>query len=130
MKRASNWLTVGALCGLLSVALGAFGAHGLKGKIEPQLLANWDTAASYLGLHAGAILACGLILLGVREATSIGAAAWAFLIGAALFCGSLFLMALTGERQLGMITPIGGVALLIGWSLLALGAWRLRGAAH
>ncbi|NEX22270.1 DUF423 domain-containing protein [Thiorhodococcus mannitoliphagus] len=126
MKRASNWLLIGALCGLVSVALGAFGAHGLKGQVDPQLLANWQTGASYLGLHAAAILTCGLVLLSAPEARSIRAAAAAFLIGALLFSGSLFVMTLTGLRQLGMITPIGGISLLAGWALLALGAWRLR----
>lgn len=126
MKAASNWLTVGALCGLLTVSLGAFGAHGLKGRVASDLLANWHTAASYLGMHAGAILVCGLVLLRFREAKLIRGAAWAFLIGVALFSGSLFVMTLTGIRQLGMITPVGGVSLLVGWTLLALGTWRLR----
>ncbi|NEV61541.1 DUF423 domain-containing protein [Thiorhodococcus minor] len=126
MKQASNWLLIGALCGFLSVALGAFGAHGLKDRIDPQLLANWDTAASYLGLHAVAILISGLVLLSAPEARWVRGAAAAFLVGVTLFSGSLFVMALTGVRALGMITPIGGVSLLLGWVLLALGAWRLR----
>ena len=128
-NRARLWLTLGALCGLLTVALGAFGAHGLKGRIAPELLANWGTAADYLGLHALAILACGLFLLQRPTARLVQAAALALLVGVALFSGSLFLMALTGARWLGMITPFGGVSLLLGWALLALGGWRAAGQA-
>ena len=125
MQRIAVWISVGAIGGLLSVALGAFGAHGLKGRIDVGLLANWQTAADYLGLHSIAILACGLVLLQRPEASLVNLAAWALLIGVCLFSGSLFAMTLTGIRQLGMITPIGGTALILGWALLAIGAARL-----
>jgi uncharacterized membrane protein YgdD (TMEM256/DUF423 family) len=125
MNRAAIWLTVGAMGGLLTVSLGAFGAHGLKGRVDAGLLTNWQTAADYLGLHAMAILACGLVLLQRPDAGFVSVAAWAFLIGVCLFSGSLFAMTLTGMRQLGMITPVGGVSLIVGWALLALGAARL-----
>jgi uncharacterized membrane protein YgdD (TMEM256/DUF423 family) len=125
MSPASFWMTLGAVGGLLTVALGAFGAHGLKGRVDPALLANWQTAADYLGLHALAILACGLTLLHRPEAVLVNWAGWAFLIGVCLFSGSLFVMTLTGLRQLGMITPIGGVLLILAWALLAVGAARL-----
>lgn len=125
MSPASLWMTLGAVGGLLTVALGAFGAHGLKGRVDPALLANWQTAADYLGLHALAILACGLTLLHRPEAGLVNWAGWAFLVGVCLFSGSLFAMTLTGLRQLGMITPIGGVLLIIAWALLAVGAARL-----
>ncbi len=125
MTHARLWMTLGALCGLLTVLFGAFGAHGIEGRIEADLLANWQTGAHYLGLHAAAILVCGLILLHVPRSRLVSGAAWAFLIGVCLFSGSLFLMTLTGVRQLGMITPIGGVSLILGWALLAVGAARL-----
>ena len=125
MPPASLWMTLGAVGGLLTVALGAFGAHGLKGRVDPALLANWNTAADYLGLHALAILACGLTLLHRPEAGLVNWAGWAFLVGVCLFSGSLFAMTLTGLRQLGMITPIGGVLLILAWALLAVGAARL-----
>jgi len=121
------WMTLGAAGGLLTVALGAFGAHGLKGRVDPALLANWNTAADYLGLHALALLACGLTLLHRPEAGLVNWAGWAFLIGICLFSGSLFAMTLTGLRQLGLITPIGGVMLILAWALLAVGAARLAG---
>jgi uncharacterized membrane protein YgdD (TMEM256/DUF423 family) len=124
VNHAQLWLTIGAINGGLTVALGAFGAHGLKGRVAPELLANWLTATNYLGLHALVLLICGVILLHLPEARLVNAAGWAFLIGSILFSGSLYVMTLTGIRPLGMITPIGGVALIIGWSLLALGVWR------
>ncbi|EXJ16021.1 DUF423 domain-containing protein [Imhoffiella purpurea] len=124
MRAARQWLTVGAVCGFVTVALGAFGAHGLKGRIATDLLANWGTAAAYLGMHGAAILTCGLLLLQRPKTPLVNLAAWCFLIGIALFSGSLFLMALTGERMLGILTPFGGIALLAGWVLLAQGAWR------
>ena len=127
MPPASLWMTLGAVGGLLTVALGAFGAHGLKGRVDPALLANWNTAADYLGLHALAILACGLTLLHRPEAGLVNWAGWAFVIGVCLFSGSLFAMTLTGLRQLGLITPIGGVILILAWALLAVGAARLAG---
>ncbi|MGQ9659517.1 MAG: DUF423 domain-containing protein [Thermochromatium sp.] len=125
MSPASLWMTFGAVSGLLTVALGAFGAHGLKGRVDPALLANWQTAADYLGLHALAILACGLTLLHRPEAQVMHWAALAFAVGLCLFSGSLFAMTLTGLRQVGMITPIGGVMLILAWALLAVGAVRL-----
>lgn len=123
-NQARRWLTLGAVGGFLTVALGAFGAHGLKGHVAPELLANWGTGADYLGLHTLAILVCGLFLLQRPAARFVNAAAWAFLIGSVLFGGSLFLMALGGARWLGAITPLGGLSLLAGWALLAVGAWR------
>ncbi len=125
MRRARLWLMLGAAGGLLAVSLGAFGAHGLQDRIPADLLANWVTGADYLALHSVAILVCGLLLLQRPEAGLVHVAAWAFLVGALLFSGSLFLMALSGERLLGMVTPFGGVSLLLGWLLLALGAVRL-----
>lgn len=125
MNRSKFWLTTGALCGFFTVALGAFGAHGLRGLVSADLLANWSTATDYLGLHALAILACGLWLLQRPEDHWVHRAAFALLPGILLFSGSLYAMVLTGQRALGMVTPIGGLLLLVGWALLVYGAWRL-----
>ncbi|MBK1640354.1 hypothetical protein CKO12_00335 [Chromatium okenii] len=130
MNHAQLWLTTGAVSGGLAVALGAFGAHGLKARVPPDLLANWLTATQYLGLHAVVLLICGVILLHLPTARLVNAAGWAFLLGNLIFSGSLFVLTLTGIRQLGMITPIGGVALILGWILLALGVWRSSAALH
>lgn len=121
---ARIWLTLGAVFGLLSVTLGAFGAHGLRGRVADDLLSTWGTGADYLGMHALALLACGLLALHLPGSRLIGAAAWCFAVGSLLFSGSLFALVLSGVRGLGAITPFGGTLLIAGWALLALGAWR------
>jgi len=114
-------LTLGAASGFLTVALGAFGAHGLKGRISADLLTIFHTGVDYQGLHALALLACGLWAL-QRPTRSLNVAAWAFALGSLVFSGSLYLLALTGERWLGAITPIGGLAFLFGWAALLVAA--------
>lgn len=119
----SRWaMTLGALLAGVAVALGAFGAHALRARLEPRDLEIFETAVRYQMYHALALLAVGWLIS--REAPGAGAAAWSFLIGMALFSGSLYLMVATGQRWLGAVTPLGGVAFLIGWLLLARAAWR------
>lgn len=117
------WACVAAINGFLAVAAGAFGAHGLKSRIGAEALAIFETAARYHMYHALALLAVAAAADRWRSGASSG---WAFLIGIAIFCGSLYAMALGDMRLrwLGAITPIGGLSLLIGWALLALAAWR------
>jgi uncharacterized membrane protein YgdD (TMEM256/DUF423 family) len=121
------WLLLGALNGFLSVAAGAFGAHALKARLGPDLLAVFETGARYHMYHALALLAVGL-LAAVRPAGVpaglLNGAGWAFLVGILLFSGSLYALALTGVRGLGAITPLGGLGFLAGWVLLALAALR------
>ena len=88
------------------------------------MLVTWGTGADYLGMHALALLACGLIATHLPESRLIWAAGWCFVIGTILFSGSLFALVLTGVRGLGAITPFGGTLLIAGWALLALSAWR------
>ena len=114
-------LLVGALAGFLAVALGAFVAHALRARLSPEMLAVFETGVRYQMYHALAILLVGLIL-GRFDGWMIRAAAWAFTAGIVLFSGSLYLLALTGATILGAITPIGGLAFLIGWGLLAVAA--------
>lgn len=117
------FVVLGALSAFVAVAAGAFGAHALKARLPPELLAVFDTAARYQLAHA-------LALLGVAWAcqrwpgASVRWAGWCFAIGTVLFSGSLYLLALTGVRGLGAVTPFGGVAFLLGWLLLAWSAWR------
>jgi uncharacterized membrane protein YgdD (TMEM256/DUF423 family) len=114
-----NWIVVGATWGFLGVALGAFGAHGLKGRVDEQALGWWATAAQYHLVHALALVATGLL----RAQSGRGdAAGWAFLAGSLVFSGSLYVMALGGPRWLGAVTPLGGLGMLAGWALLALAA--------
>ena len=118
-------LILGALLAFAAVALGAFGAHALKARLGPDMAGVWQTAVQYHGWHALALLAAGLVLLQRPGATAVAIAAWLFVAGVVLFSGSLYLLALTGTRALGAVTPIGGVALLAGWAAFAWGAWRL-----
>jgi uncharacterized membrane protein YgdD (TMEM256/DUF423 family) len=116
--------------GLLAVALGAFGAHGLKARMAQladgaQRLGWWETAAHYQLAHALAIGLCAqLIARGTGRASEL--AVWSFSAGIALFSGSLYAMTLTGMRGLGAVTPIGGLLLLAGWTALIVAAWSLR----
>jgi uncharacterized membrane protein YgdD (TMEM256/DUF423 family) len=114
--------------GFLAVALGAFGAHGLKTRLADlpdvaRRLAWWDTASHYHLVHA---LALGLLALACDRVPEqwLKRAGIAMLIGILLFSGSLYAMTLTGVTALGAVTPFGGLALLVGWVLLGLGAWR------
>ncbi len=117
-------LTMGALLAMVSVALGAFGAHALKGRLEADMAAVWQTAVQYHGWHALALLAAGLLLLHRPDAGAVAIAAWLFAAGIVLFSGSLYMLALTGTRGLGAVTPLGGLAFLAGWAAFAWGAWR------
>ena len=117
------WLLLAAINGFLAVAAGAFGAHGLQGKLDAAALQVFETAARYHMYHA---LAMGLAAVLARPPRLAGAATAAalFLVGIVLFSGSLYVLALTGQRWLGMITPVGGVAFLAGWAMLAYAALR------
>ena len=119
------FLTLGALSALVSVAAGAFGAHALRAQLSSDLLDTFETAARYQMYHALALLAVGLWLTRSSEGSGwASAAGWLFVAGTVLFSGSLYLLALSGVRWLGAITPLGGVAFLLGWAALAYGASR------
>ena len=107
-----------------AVGLGAFGAHALKAKLAADAMAVYQTAVQYHFWHALGLLAVGILLLHKPESGALVAAAWLLAAGIVLFSGSLYLLALTGLRGLGAVTPIGGVALLAAWASLAWAAWR------
>ncbi len=111
------FMLVGVINGFIAVALGAFGAHGLEGKLTEKALNAWGKAVQYQMFHTGAILVTAL-LLAKYEVTSLSMAGWLFLIGIILFSGSLYIYATTSIKTFAMITPLGGVAFLIGWILL------------
>ncbi|HKM56870.1 MAG TPA: DUF423 domain-containing protein [Isosphaeraceae bacterium] len=118
-----TWLQVGAVWGFLAVTTGAFGAHGLKDRLaELDQTANFHTAAQYHMYCALALLVVGLLAQSGRSHPAVNVAGWAFLIGSVIFSGSLYLLAVTGLRWLGGITPIGGAAILVGWAALAVAA--------
>ena len=120
-----RWFAIGAWLGGLGVALGAFGAHGLKGKLSVEMLAVWETASRYQLMHALALLATASACER-WPGTLSNSAGWLFLTGIAVFSGSLYALALTGVRAIGAITPIGGFCLIAGWACLALSAMRSR----
>ena len=119
------FVILGAVFGALSVAAGAFGAHALRGQLEPRMLEVFETAARYQMYHALALFAAAW-LYQQTQAPAAQLAGWAFVAGILLFSGSLYAMSFTGFRGLGAITPIGGVAFMVGWAALAVAALKLR----
>jgi uncharacterized membrane protein YgdD (TMEM256/DUF423 family) len=120
-----RWFVIGAIAGASGVVLGAFGAHGLKARVGPDLLEIWETAARYQILHALALLATAWASERWPGGAST-AAGWLFLLGILIFSGSLYALVLSGVRVLGAVTPLGGLCLIAGWLALALAAWRGR----
>ena len=114
---------LGALSALISVAAGAFGAHALRERLSPDLLAVFETGARYQMYHALGLLAVAWAVARWPGSTA-GVAGWLFVAGTILFSGSLYLLALTGTRWLGAITPLGGLAFIAGWAALAWAALR------
>jgi uncharacterized membrane protein YgdD (TMEM256/DUF423 family) len=117
------FFALGAISGFIGVGLGAFAAHGLKERLDAAMLATFEVGVRYQMYHA-------LALLGVAWAvakwpgTPSNAAGWLFVVGTVIFSGSLYVLALTGIRWLGAITPLGGLAFLAGWLCLAWTAWK------
>lgn len=121
-----NFLFLAGLSGALAVIAGAFGAHGLQGRLEPRLLASFTTAAQYHLIHAVAMAVAALAALDGRAAPRARVAAMLFLVGTILFSGSLYALALSGMRFFAFVTPVGGVAFIAGWIMLALAALKLE----
>lgn len=118
------FIIIGAVNAFLAVALGAFGAHGLEGKVPAKYLETWQTGVTYQMFHAVGILIIG-VLLGNLPATSLLSwSGWLMLIGIILFSGSLYVLTLTQISVLGAITPLGGVSFLVAWVLLIIAAVR------
>ena len=122
---AQHMLLTGALGMLIAVATGAFGAHALKKILDADMLAIWQTAVHYQMVHALGLLGIGILQI-QKPHWHLSAPAWLMLAGILLFSGSLYLLALSGIRWLGAVTPFGGVAFLLAWGWLAQLAWRQR----
>ncbi|MCS3837828.1 uncharacterized membrane protein YgdD (TMEM256/DUF423 family) [Pseudomonas sp. JAI111] len=120
-----GFLMLAAFFGFTGVALGAFAAHGLKNRLTPEYLAIFHTGVTYQLVHTLALLGVALLATQMpgRLITWAGAS---FAIGILLFSGSLYLLTITGVSKLGIITPFGGLAFLIGWFCLGFAAWRLQ----
>lgn len=118
------FIIAGAINGFLSVALGAFGAHLLEGRVADKYLATWETAVQYQMFHALALVAIGILMSSkvLGHVSQLNVAGYLILAGIIIFSGSLYVLSLTGISILGAITPIGGVAFLIGWIMLIVAA--------
>lgn len=116
---AKLFVVFGAIAGAIGVMLGAFGAHAMKSRLSPDLLAVWQTAVQYHLWHALALVAIGLVAIQLPASAPLKWAGWLMLAGVAIFSGTLYLLALTGARWLGAITPIGGTAMIVAWLLFA-----------
>ena len=117
------FFATGSLSAFLAVAFGAFGAHALKARLDASLLAAFEVGVRYQMYHALALLAVAWACTR-WPGTALVTGGWLFVAGTVLFSGSLYLLCLTGERWLGAITPVGGLAFLGGWLCLAWGVWR------
>jgi uncharacterized membrane protein YgdD (TMEM256/DUF423 family) len=116
----SSFLMLGALSALIGVAMGAFGAHGLKTILSPELLAVYQTGVTYQMWHALGLIGIALIRQQAPESKLLGWAGWLMFVGILLFSGSLYLLALLDLKWLGMITPLGGISFITAWGLTAI----------
>jgi uncharacterized membrane protein YgdD (TMEM256/DUF423 family) len=134
LTAAGAWARIGAMSAMVAVAAGAFGAHALRARVEARALEVWETAARYQMYHALALLFVAWLAtspadgdarrdarVGRPYGPAVRLAGWAFVVGTVLFSGSLYLMTLTGQTWLGAITPLGGVAFLVGWAAVVWG---------
>ncbi len=117
------FFVAGSIMAFFAVALGAFAAHGLKPRLTPEMLTVFEVGVRYQMYHALALLAAAWGTSRWPD-SRVDIAGWAFLFGIVVFSGSLYILSLTGMRWIGAITPIGGVAFLIGWILLVWAVWR------
>ncbi|WP_019507996.1 DUF423 domain-containing protein [Pleurocapsa sp. PCC 7319] len=122
------FLTIAGTLGGISVILGAFASHALKGKLSDRALEIWETGTKYQMYHALALILVALLLsrLTTTDSTLLVVAGYAFIAGIILFSGSLYALSLSGIKLLGAIAPLGGVAFIIGWACLAIAGWRFE----
>ncbi|WP_016949928.1 DUF423 domain-containing protein [Anabaena sp. PCC 7108] len=121
------FLTVAAIFGGLSVAGGAFGAHALREKISERSLEIFDTGARYQMYHALALLLIAILMSRLESPpTTLVVSGWLFIVGVVIFSGSLYAISLTGIKSLGAIAPLGGIALMAGWGVLAISAGSMK----
>ncbi|MDO8333447.1 MAG: DUF423 domain-containing protein [Nitrosomonas sp.] len=119
-----TFLILGAMNAFLCIALGAFGAHGLKKTLSTDMLAVYQTGIQYHFYHAFGLLIIGVLFLHFPKSRLIPISGWLMMVGIILFSLSLYVLSLTGLRGLGMITPFGGVSFLSAWILLAIAIWK------
>jgi len=113
-----NWSAIGAITLGLAVVTGAFGAHGLRDRLDAYSMGIWEKAVFYHFLHA-----IGLLVVPLFRISGTSRVCWLLFLGILLFSGSLYALAISGVTRLGAVTPLGGIAFIAGWALLA---WELR----
>ncbi len=118
------FVSIGSFSALLGVALGAFGAHGLKSRVAPEMLTTWNTGVLYHLIHALALVLIGILCQLVPGVPLVKTAGWFIVAGTVLFSGSLYVLVLSDIRAFGLITPLGGISFLVGWFILALAVMR------
>ncbi len=118
------FISLGSINALIAVGLGAFGAHALKSRLSPDMLAIFETGVQYHFYHALGLLAVGLITAHFPESTLVRWSGWLMFAGILIFSGSLYILAISGVKWLGAITPIGGTAFIIAWLLLTIAILR------
>lgn len=121
---ARLFVVLGALLAALGVALGAYGAHALRARLAPEALAIYQTAVQYHMWHALGLVGVGLLCNVLPGSIWLRASGWLLALGIVLFSGSLYLLAVTGIRWLGAVTPLGGGALILGWLAMAISLLR------
>ncbi len=121
----SAFFVLAALSGAVAVALGAFGAHGLRRHLSAERLATFETGVRYQFYHVVGLLAAGWMTVQWPQTRLAWVAGWLFVLGTLLFAGALYLLALSGRRGFGAVAPFGGMAFIAGWLCLALAAWSL-----
>lgn len=119
-----QWICIGAFSAAMSVALGAFGAHGLKGHLPPESLKAFETGVQYQFYHSLGLILTGIIVSSDNPSPLLVLAGWLMLAGILLFSGSLYVLSVTGIGGIGIVTPFGGVAFIVAWLLLAIGIRR------
>ncbi|MEQ2528769.1 DUF423 domain-containing protein [Robertmurraya yapensis] len=120
-----TFIILGAINAFLAVALGAFGAHGLEGKLEPKYLDIWEKAVKYQMFHATGLFIVAILLGKYPASALLSWSGWLLFIGIILFAGSLYILAVTQISILGAITPLGGVSFLVAWILIIIAAVKL-----
>ncbi|WP_223702995.1 DUF423 domain-containing protein [Sutcliffiella deserti] len=118
------FIILGAIHAFLAVALGAFGAHGLEGRVSERMLEIWKTGVTYQMFHAGGLFVIAFMIDRLGSSGLLTTAGWSMFVGIILFSGSLYILTLSGIKVLGAITPLGGVAFLLGWVLLIVAAFK------
>ncbi|GAA5315931.1 MAG: DUF423 domain-containing protein [Candidatus Pelagadaptatus aseana] len=123
---ARLFLTLASFSGFIAVALGAFGAHGLRGRLDEALLSTYQTGVEYQFIHTLALLAVALLLYRTPDSSSLKVSGWAFVIGIGLFSGSLYALAFGAPSWVGPITPVGGLSFMVGWLSLCWSARQIQ----